>query len=84
MIPGMKPHGEGWYDAAEASGGLRGDALAQDLSLGGEDGGRRVVAARLDAEDEAAANLIPVAALSLSSTLMTGKSASSMSQEAIW
>ena len=49
LIPGMKSHGEWGYDSPEAGGGLRGDALAQDLPLGGEDGGRGVVAARLDA-----------------------------------
>ena len=47
----MQPHGERGYDAPEPRGGLRRDALAQDVALGGEDRGRRVVAARLDAQD---------------------------------
>ena len=79
----MQPHGEGGYDAPESSGGLRGDALAQDLPLGREDGGRSVVAARLDAQDEAAPWLLS-AVLSLLSAVMAGKSAPSMPKEEVW
>ena len=60
VLPGVQSHGEGRYDAAEAGGRVRGDALAQDGALGGDDGGRGVVAARLDAEDEAAARMAAV------------------------
>ena len=81
----MQPHGEGGYDAPESSGGLRGDALAQDVPLGGDDGGRSVVAARLDAQDEAAPWLMLSAVSRQAPTLMAGNnSASSMPKEEIW
>ena len=64
----------------EPRGGLRRDALAQDVALGGEDGGRRVVAARLDAQDEAAPRLLTAEA---ASSAMAGESCCAVPQEDI-
>ena len=74
----MQPHGERGYDAPKARGGLGRDAFAEDVALGGEDGGRRVVAARLDAKNEAAPRLLAAEA---ASSAMAGESSCTMPQE---